>query len=86
MVEQIDAALLPEQSRHDFIREAIAHHLKCPLASPEIVAVLDVIAQSMGISRSELVERCGSGILKVVPGEQEGFYVTVVEVAREGGD
>jgi len=34
-------------------------------------AGLDAIAQSMGISRSELVERIGRGILKVVPAEQE---------------
>lgn len=73
MVEQIDEALLPEQSRHDFIREAIAHRLKCPLASSSLSTGLDAIAQSMGISRSELVERIGRGSLKVVPAEQDGI-------------
>jgi len=56
---------LQSENDQDVAHNAIAHALSCPLNSPEITAGFDAIALSLNLSRSELIEQIGRGLLIV---------------------
>ncbi|HEY9873097.1 MAG TPA: hypothetical protein V6D12_06660 [Candidatus Obscuribacterales bacterium] len=73
LMEKVRARGVPSR----IAREAIAHHVSCPLNSSDVAAGLDKVAAEFNVSRLELIERIGRGELVVSSAESESAKLRV---------